>query len=77
MNIPTNDGKYESEGVIVSETKLKTTRQKQGLTQVQVAEKANITVNCYQRYENGERMPKANTAILIAKTLNSTVEELF
>lgn len=58
-------------------TKLKTTRQKQGLTQVQVAEKANITERQYQRYENGERMPKANTAILIAKTLNSTVEELF
>ena len=57
--------------------KLKTTRQKQGLTQVQVAEKANITERQYQRYENGERMPKANTAILIAKTLNSTVEELF
>lgn len=58
-------------------TKLKTTRQKQGLTQIQVAEKANITTRQYQRYENGERMPKANTAKLIAKTLNSTVEELF
>ena len=58
-------------------TKLKTIRQKQGLTQVQVAEKANITERQYQRYENGGRMPKANTAILIAKTLNSTVEELF
>ena len=58
-------------------TKLKTTRQKQGLTQVQVAEKANITERQYQRYENGEKMPKANTAKLIAKTLNSTVEELF
>lgn len=58
-------------------TKLKTTRQKQGLTQIQVAGKANITTRQYQRYENGERMPKANTAKLIAKTLNSTVEELF
>ena len=58
-------------------TKLKTTRQKQGLTQVQVAEKANITERQYQRYENGDKMPKANTAKLIAKTLNSTVEELF
>ena len=77
MNIPTNDGKYESEGVIVSETKLKTTRQKQGLTQVQVAKKANITTRQYQRYEAGERIPKADTAKLIAKTLNSTVEELF
>ena len=59
------------------DTKLKTTRKKQGLTQIQVAEKANIATRQYQRYENGERMPKAKTAILIAKALNSTVEELF
>ena len=61
----------------MSETKLKTTRQKQGLTQGQVAKEANITTNCYQRYETGERIPRANTAKLIAKALNSTVEELF
>ena len=58
-------------------TKLKTTRQKTGLTQVQVAKKANITVTSYQRYESGEREPRASTAKLIAKALNSTVEELF
>ena len=59
------------------DTKLKTTRQKQGLTQVQVAKKAEISTRRYQDYEAGEREPKASTAILIAKTLNSTVEELF
>ena len=59
------------------ETKLKTTRNKTGLTQVQIAEKAKVTVTSYQRYESGEREPKASTAKLIAKALNSTVEELF
>lgn len=58
-------------------TKLKTTRQKQGLTQAQVAKIAKITTNCYQRYENGERVPRIDIASLIAKALNSTVEELF
>lgn len=58
-------------------TRLKTTRQQKGLTQVEVAKKANITVTSYQRYENGERIPRADTAKLIAKALNSTVEELF
>ena len=61
----------------MSETKLKTTRQKQGLTQVQVAEKANITATSYQRIEYGKQTPSLKTAILIAETLNSTVEELF
>lgn len=59
------------------DTKLKTTRQKQGLTQVQVAKKAEISTRRYQDYEAGEREPKASTAKLIAKALNSTVEELF
>lgn len=58
-------------------TKLKIKRKKTGLTQVEVAGKARITVNCYQRYESGERMPRADIAKLIAKALNSTVEELF
>ena len=59
------------------ETKLKIKRKETGLTQVEVARKARITVNCYQRYESGERMPRADIAKLIAKALNSTVEELF
>ena len=38
---------------------------------------ANITVNCYQQYEAGEHIPCADTAKLIDKALNSTVEKLF
>ena len=58
-------------------TKLQKAREKSGLTQVEVARKAKITVVCYQRYEYGDRIPRADTAKLIAKALNSTVEELF
>lgn len=61
----------------MSKTKLKAKRQKTGLTQVEVAKQAKITTMSYQRYESGERIPKADTAMLIAKVLNSTVEELF
>ena len=57
--------------------KLIEAREKAGLTQVQVAIKANISETSYQRYEYGKRVPKADTANLIAKILNSTVEELF
>ena len=61
----------------MSETKLKTTRQKQGLTQVQVAKQAQISTRRYQDYEAGKDSKSIDTAKLIAKALNSTVEELF
>ena len=61
----------------MSETKLKTTRQQNGLTQVEVAEKANISTRRYQDYEAGKHSKSIDTAKLIAKALNSTVEELF
>lgn len=61
----------------MSKTKLKAKRQKEGLTQVEVAEKANTSIRSYKSYESGERIPRADTAKLIAKALNSTVEELF
>lgn len=61
----------------MSETKLKAKRQEIGLMQIVVAEKAKISVRAYQQYESGKREPKASTAKLIAKALNSTVEELF
>ncbi len=58
-------------------TKLKNAREKTGLTQVEVAKKANITESGYQKYEYGKRIPNVQTAIKIAKALDSTVEELF
>ena len=57
--------------------KLRATRENLGLTQLQVAEKANIAERAYQNYEYGKRNPSVRTAIRIAKALNSSVEELF
>ena len=74
---PTNIGAIRKRGRAVSKTKLRAKRQKEGLTQVEVAQQAKITVNCYQRYESGERIPRVDTAKMIAKALNSTVDELF
>lgn len=68
-----------SKGAVIlsNNTKLKNARKKTGLTQAEVAKQAGITTRGYQRYEAGKRVPNAVTAILIAKALNSTVEELF
>lgn len=56
---------------------LKNRRDKTGLTQVQVAKKAGITVRAYQYIEADERVPNAYTAQLIAQALGTTVEDLF
>ncbi len=58
-------------------TSLKQIRDKKGLTQVEVAYKANIAVRTYQNYEAGERIPNVHTALNLAKVLNCSVEELF
>lgn len=56
---------------------LKTIRQDKGLTQVQVAKKAKVTVRAYQKYENEGQVPNALTAICIAKALDTTVETIW
>ncbi len=58
-------------------TILKNTRIKNGMTQLEVAKKSNISLMAYYRYEIGERTPNVHIAQRIAKVLNSTVEELF
>ena len=58
-------------------TRLIEARRAAGLTQVEVADKARITDVCYQRYEAGQRIPRADIAIEIALAVNSTVENLF
>lgn len=57
--------------------KLKEAREKCGLTQTQIAEKIGTTPRAYQYYEAGQRDPSVKTAILIARIVKSTVEELF
>lgn len=56
---------------------LQETRKKGGYTQVQVAKLVGISEISYQRIEYGTQRPNLDTAITIARTLNSTVEALF
>lgn len=58
-------------------TRLRIARERAGLTQVEVAKKANIPAGCYQRYEAGSRIPKADTAVVLAKILRTSVEDLY
>lgn len=52
-------------------------RKKSGFTQAEIAEKASISLRAYQYIEIDGRSPNVHTAKLIARALNSTVEELF
>ena len=55
---------------------LQAIRENNGLTQKEVAKKVGVSERMYQKYEYGTT-PNAETAIRIAKALNSTVEELW
>ena len=57
-------------------THIKKLRQDRGLTQVQVAMRAQMSVRNYQRIEAGRCQPRIQTAKSIAEALNCTVEEL-
>lgn len=61
----------------MSDNKIKIARKKQGLTQTQVAQKAGISIRAYKMYEAGERIPRADIAVLIADAIGSSVEGLF
>lgn len=56
--------------------KLVEARKKCHLTQVEVAKKVGISEVSCQRIEYGTQRPSFDTAILIAKTIKSTVEKL-
>lgn len=57
--------------------KLRAAREKSGKTQKQVAQESGITEVSCQRIEYGTQRPSLTTAILIARSINSTVESLF
>lgn len=57
--------------------RLKERRKELGLTQKQVAERAGLSWQVYQRYELGARTPIATTAIRIARALETTMEALY
>ena len=56
---------------------LKAARVQSGKTQTQVANEIGVTEVAYQKYEYGERVPRADVAIRIARALGTTVEALF
>ena len=62
---------------MILNTRLKTIREIQGLTQVEVAKKSGISERQYIRFEKGERDPRAAITIRISRALNITVEDLF
>lgn len=73
-----NSARLELRCLVVKEsTLLKVERKTAGLTQLEVAKKAGISIRAYKTYEQGERIPRADIAILIADAVGSSVEELF
>lgn len=56
---------------------LKTTREQSGKTQSEVAKKVGILTEAYQKYEYGAGTKTIQTAIRIAKVLDTTVENLW
>ena len=52
-------------------------RQQVGLSQKELAKKAGVSELAFQRYEYGNRVPDARTAIRIVKALGTTVEKLW
>lgn len=59
------------------QTDLKKYRVKNGLTQRQVADRAGLQENAYQRYEYGKTVPNVLTAMRVADILNTEVKKLW
>lgn len=57
--------------------RLRAVRVERGLTQVQVAEKADLNTNYYAKIERGEIRPSIATYEKLAKVLKITSSELF
>lgn len=56
---------------------LKHERERQGKTQREIAQAAELSVRGYQNYELGNRVPSVETAKKIAQALGAPIEELF
>ena len=58
-------------------TRIKEFRAKQGLTQEELANKADVTRMTIVFLENGKYNPSLKLAHRVAKVLNSSIQELF
>lgn len=54
--------------------RLKLLREQSGHTQEEIAQKLGINRSSLTRYENGERVPKANELISLSKLYNTTID---
>lgn len=52
-------------------------RKKQGLTQLQLAERAYCSVTSISGWENGLKIPRVDTALCLAHALGVTLDDLF
>ncbi|WP_350449601.1 helix-turn-helix domain-containing protein [Aminobacterium mobile] len=55
---------------------LKILREKEGLTQAQLAEKAKLSPNTIWNFENGRREPRMSDLQKFASIFNCTIDEL-
>lgn len=56
---------------------LKSLREKEKLTQQEMADILNITQSSYQKYEKGSREPNMETLLIIAEYFNVSLDILF
>ena len=55
---------------------LRIARKDAGLTQVEIAQKINVSQQCYSDYENGKTDPDMNTLVMIADILQVSTDYL-
>lgn len=58
-------------------TEMEKKRQEKGYTQQFMAEKIDVSISCYNMYENNQRKIPKNKAIEISKIFGCKLEEIF
>lgn len=56
---------------------MRSAREKAGLTQAELAAMLGIKYPNVTRWESGDRLPRVDTAIRLARALNTTVEAIW
>lgn len=62
--------------VDIFRNRVRDTRERRGLTQLELAVRAGITPSTLSRIENGHQLPNLVTVIALAKTLGVSIEEM-
>ena len=56
---------------------LRSLRREKGETQAEVAKSVGISASAYAMYETGERVPRDDVKVMIAKHFNRSVKGIF